>query len=110
MAKIVLTSRAADTVLLQDIARAKTYVYTSNTGGLWILSKLGRYVTDNSHADKLNQGKYHYGFVRIDKVDEVPVFTTANHYDSIEKAINSGRKVLEFDTFREVMKWKLKIE
>lgn len=108
MSRIVLTKKTAETVLLQDTMRSNTYIYTSNAGGIWVLSKLGRYVCDKT--DELGRGEYHYGFIRVDKMDEVPTFCAKDDRISIEKAINSGRKVLEFDTFGDFMKWRLKID
>ncbi len=109
--RIVLKEQDAKTVLLSDIVQSKVYIYTGNAGGIWVLSKLGRYhhkgIADH---DKLGRGEYHYGFVRVDNTNDVAVFTALRDYDAIEKALNSGRKVLEFDSFGDFMKWKLKIE
>jgi len=109
--KIVINETNTETSLVSDVTQDKCYVYINPAGGVWILSKLGRYVVNTiQDHDKLARGRYHYGFLRMDRINEVPVFTTATMRETVEKALNSGRKVLEFDSFGDFMKWKLKIE
>lgn len=109
--KIVLEEQDAQTVLLSDVVLGKTYIYTGNAGGIWVLSKLGRYHCKGiQDHDTLGRGEYHYGFVRVDKTEDVPVFTAKYDRDSVEKALKSGRKVMEFNSFGDFMRWKLKAD
>lgn len=91
-----------DAIRLRNARGSKLYVYRSEKGTLYILSKLGNGFRPNFY------GEYHYGFINISSTNTKPSFCAKTLKDSIQRALNSGRIVMEFENLSEVIAWKTK--
>ena len=88
---------------VDEIDQNKKYAYQSDSGDLHYLSKLGNRYVDNFF------GRYHYGFVNASRTERPPVFLAETMKDTITKALNRGRVIVEFNSLKELLEWKLNI-
>ena len=86
-----------------EINQNKKYAYQSDSGELHVLSKLGDRYVDNVF------GRYHFGFVNVSRTERPPVFLAKEMKDTITKALNRGRVIVEFNSLKELLEWKLNI-
>lgn len=101
--KVVVRKDTDSMVELHKVVGSKLYAYRSVKGTLFILSKLG----DTWGQSKY--GEYHFGFVNVGITNENPSFKADTMLESIEKAMNHGRKVFEFNNLKELLEWKLNV-
>jgi len=101
--KRVVFSKKTENIELKNVNGSNTYVYITDGGTIYVLSKLGERYVDCTY------GKYHYGFVNVSKINTTPTFRAMGLDNAVGKAMSSGRNVMEFNTFTDFMKWKLKL-
>lgn len=84
---------------------SKVYALMVPSGQLSILHKLG-YGYGSQYSE--DWALYHYAFINISKSSSRPTYRARTARETIQKAINRGNTVMEFETLTDLLQWKLK--
>lgn len=99
MRRVIKDTHPEDLISIRRVKVSKVYAYKTDHNTLCVLTTLGTNMIDQK-----------YGFVRIGDTRTKPVFQAKFMEKSIDKAMNKGRNVMEFDGAKEMFRWHMNIK